>query len=205
VPADANKTISMVGDYTRKMIEVVEGKKPVWLTLQVAWSGVIKPGKTLRFPTFPEQRFMVYQAIINGARGLIFFGGSLTASLSEVDRPYGWNWTYWQRVLRPIIEEVGDRGPLAAALVAPDAKLPIKVRGGTGIEWCAREVGGELYLLACSREPQKTALIEFTGLPATAGEADVLYESPRKITASNGAFKDWFAPYEVHVYRFVRK
>ena len=204
VLANENKAISMVGDYTRKMVQVVEGKKPVWLTLQIAWSGVLKPGKTLRFPTFPEERFMAYQAIINGARGLIFFGGSLEASLSDADKPYGWNWTFWRRVLRPIIEEVGDHGPLAAALVAPDAKLPIAVRGGSGIEWCARQVGDELFLLACCREPQKTALIEFTGLPVD-GEADVLFESPRKVTARNGAFKDWFAPYEVHVYRFTRK
>ena len=202
VIADANKTISMVGDYTRKMVQVVEGRKPIWLTLQIAWSGVVKPGKTLRFPTFHEERFMTYQAIINGARGLIFFGGNLSETLSAADRPYGWNWTFWRRVLRPVIEEVGDHGPLAAALVAPDSKLPIKVRGGDGIEWCARQVGGELYILACCRDPQKTALIEFTGLPATAGDGEVVYESPRKVAALNGAFKDWFAPYEVHVYKF---
>lgn len=205
VVAGENKAISMVGDYTRKMVQVVEGKKPIWLTLQIAWSGVIKPGKTLRFPTFPEERFMVYQAIINGARGVIFFGGSLADTLSDTDKPYGWNWTFWRRVLRPVIEEVGDRSPLAGALVAPDSKLPIKVQAGNGIEWCAREVGGDLYILALSREPQKTALIEFTGLPSAAAEGQVLYESPRKVAARQGAFKDWFAPYDVHVYKFTLK
>ena len=48
-----NSEISMVGDYTRLMMEVAEGKKPVWMTLQICWSGVIKEGKTQRFPTFP--------------------------------------------------------------------------------------------------------------------------------------------------------
>ena len=72
-------------------------------------------GKTLRFPTFPEQRFMTYEAIINSARGLVYFGGGLPTTLSEDDREYGWNWTYWDRVLHPVIEEIGDRSPLAAA------------------------------------------------------------------------------------------
>jgi len=60
-----NSEMSMVGDYTRWMTEVAERKKPVWMTLQISWSGVLKEGKTLRFPTFPEERFMTYQAIIN--------------------------------------------------------------------------------------------------------------------------------------------
>jgi hypothetical protein len=91
---ETNKEISMVGDYTRKMMEVSEGKMPVWMILQIAWSGVIKPGKTLRFPTFPEERFMVYEAIINGARGLIFFGGHLHQAMTEGDAKLGWNWTF---------------------------------------------------------------------------------------------------------------
>jgi hypothetical protein len=72
-----NKEISMVGDFAKSMMQVADGKMPVWMTLQISWSGVIKPGKTLRFPTFAEERFMTYQAIINGARGLIFFGGHI--------------------------------------------------------------------------------------------------------------------------------
>ena len=59
-------------------------------------------------------------------------------------------------------------------------------------------------MLACSKDPQKTSEIEFTGLPKEAGEGVVLYESPRKIAAKDGAFKDWFAPFEVHVYKFSR-
>src|SRR4051812_29308952 len=101
-----NKNISMVGDYTRTMMEVADGKMPVWMILQIAWSGVIKPEKTLRLPTFAEERFMVYQAIINGARGLMFFGGHLEKGWSASDRAGKWNWTFWNRVLRPVIEEI---------------------------------------------------------------------------------------------------
>ena len=107
-----NKNLSLVGDHTRIIMEAAEGKLPVWMVLQIAWSGVIKPGKTLRFPTFPEERFMIYQAIINGARGLNFFGGNLPTSLNAGDAKLGWNWTFWRRVLRPLLDEIGPKSPL---------------------------------------------------------------------------------------------
>jgi hypothetical protein len=199
---DENRELSMIGDYAQKMRRVHEGQQPFWFTLQVAWSGVLG-NRTLRFPTFPEQRFMTYQAIINGARGLVYFGGSIRETLSDRDRPYGWNWTHWQRVLRPVLEEVGDRSPLAPALGAPDSQLRVTAEGND-IELCVREVGREVFVLACCRDPRKTAEATFRGLPADIGVGEVMYESPRKVKAAGGAFTDWFAPFEVHVYRFQR-
>jgi hypothetical protein len=201
--SDTNREISVIGDYTRKMLRVTEDRKPIWFTLQIAFSGTVPPKHPLRFPTFPQQRFMTYQAIINGARGLIYFGGSLPPTLSERDRPYGWNWTYWERVLRPIVEEVGDKGPLAAALCAANSKLPVKANSNA-IELCTREVGRDVFVLACCREPQKTLQVQFEGLPKDAGGGDVMFESPRKVMLKGGSFNDWFAPFDVHVYKFTR-
>ncbi|HOS74545.1 MAG TPA: hypothetical protein P5037_10620 [Candidatus Paceibacterota bacterium] len=121
-----NKELSMVGDFTRLMKRVA-GEKPFWMTLQIAFSGVVKPGRTLRFPTFPEQRFMAYEAIINGARGLTYFGGGLPQTLNSRDQPLGFNWTYFDRVMRPLFAELGPRSPLLPALLAPDAGLKLSV------------------------------------------------------------------------------
>jgi hypothetical protein len=197
-----NKSISMVGDYTRRMREVA-GKKPVWMVLQISFSGTIKPGKTLRFPTFPETRFMTYQAIINGARGLLYFGGHIQKSLSPADARLGWNWSHWNRVLRPVIEEIGSKSPLYPALTAPDSKLPI-VCSTPGVEFVAREVDGALFILACKREGE-TVQAKFGGLPAGRTHAEVLYESPRVVDAKEGVLTDWFAPFDVHVYHFSRQ
>jgi hypothetical protein len=198
-----NKEINMVGDYTRTMMQVTEGKMPVWMVLQIAWSGVAKKGKTLRFPTFPEERFMTYEAIINGARGLVYFGGNVKQTLSPEDAALGWNWTFWNRVLRPVVQEIGTHSPLAPALIAPDSKLPVTVSEPNDIEFCVREVGGEIFLLACKRAGA-TAEVEFDKLPVADGTYELMYESPRSVKVSNGKFKDWFAPYEVHVYRLKR-
>ena len=198
-----NKEISMVGDYTQRMREVTQGKKPFWMTLQIAWSGVAGKGKTLRFPTFAQERFMTYEAIINGARGLIYFGGNLPVTFNDRDAKLGWNWTFWECVLRPVVEEVGANGPLAEAMVAPDSTLPIR-SDGKGIEFVVRETPQALYVLACARDPSVTAQVKFTGLPAGAGEGKVLFEEPRTVKVAGGSFEDWFGPYEVHVYRFAR-
>jgi hypothetical protein len=199
---ETNKEISMVGDYTRRMMEVAEGKMPVWMILQIAWSGVIKTNKTLRFPTFAEERFMVYEAIINGARGLIFFGGNLPQAMNERDRQLGWNWAFWERALRPVIEEIGEKSPLYPALVARDSKLAVKCNS-SDVEFCVREVGQEIFVLACKRGGV-TREVQFSGLPANATGGEMLFEEPRRVTIAQGKFSDWFAPYEVHVYRFTR-
>ena len=196
-----NKEISLVGDHTRMLMEVAEGKKPVWMVLQISWSGVLKPGKTLRFPTFPEERFMTYEAIINGARGLIYFGGDNKKGMSEADNQLGWNWRFWKRVLRPVVEEIGARSPLYPALVAANSALPIHVSGAPGVEFCVREVSDDLFIIACKREGPAIQAT-FTGLPASISKGEVLFEPPRSVEASDGTFKDWFAPFEVHIYRF---
>jgi hypothetical protein len=206
---DANKEISMVGDFAQRIAQTVEGKKPFWMTLQIAFSGTVKPGKTLRFPTFHEQRFMTYQAIINGARGIVYFGGQLPQTLNARDAALGWNWTYWDHVLRRMVEEIGDHSPLKPALVAPTSeKNPaVKVQDtSVGIECLLRETPEHCFLLACKRGGA-TVEVEFTGLPADLSnhEGEVLFEEPRKVQATAGRLKDWFAPYEVHVYRFSRR
>jgi len=170
--------------------------------LQIAWSGVIKEGKTLRFPTFAEERFMTYQAIINGSRGLLYFGGHIGKACTPGDAALGWNWTFWNKVLRPVIEEIGSKSPLYPALVAANSRLPIQCNG-EGMEFVVREVGDEVFILACKREGA-TIQAKFTGLPASFAAADVLFESPRSVEAKNGVFTDWFGPFEVHVYRFKK-
>jgi hypothetical protein len=197
-----NKEISVVGDYAGWLREITSGRKPFWMVLQVCWSGVIKPGKTLRMPTFPQERYMTYQSIINGARGLLYFGGDLPGCQNERDRALGWNWTFYERVLGPLLEELRPTGPLYPALVAPESALDLRVHG-EGMEAMVREAGPFLYVLASKREGPAIEA-RFSGLPVELGEGEVLFEAPRRVTARGGVFTDWFGPNEVHVYRFHR-
>jgi hypothetical protein len=199
----SNKQISMVGDWTKFLADVANSEKQYWMVEQIAFSGVVPPANTLIFPTFRQSRYMAYQAIINGARGLMFFGGNVAATLNAQDAPLGWNWTFWDEVLKRVVREVGDHSALALALVAPNSTLPITISGTTSpdLEFCVREVPPYLYILASKREGA-TINVTFSGLPAWASLGEVLYESPRTVAAQNGQFTDSFAPFDVHVYRF---
>jgi hypothetical protein len=157
---------------------------------------------------------MTYAAIIRGARGINYFGGSLEQTLSDEDRPLGWNWRFWQRVLRPVVEEIGEHSPLYPALLAPNSKLPVKVglMGGgggadpaaTGLDFCVREADGEVFILAARREAETPSRYQFTGLPADVVDGEVLFEPPRRVNVANGQFTDWFAGNDVHVYRLKK-
>jgi hypothetical protein len=213
----ANTDISVVGDITKKMIRAAGGK-PIWMTLQIAWSGAIptksRPDIVPRFPTLHEERFMAYQAIVNGARGLAFFGGHITWIATPADSAAGWNWTFWERVLRPLVDELSSTA-LHPALVAPNAKAAVKA-STADVELVARDDSSFLYVIAV-RRAGATSTVTFSGLPAKLSRGEVLFEYEqrpppppvqpghqvfRPLAVAGGKFSDWFAPHDVHVYRF---
>ncbi|TML58772.1 MAG: hypothetical protein E6G18_10170 [Actinobacteria bacterium] len=217
-----NKDISVVGDVTKKMVDAAGGK-PVWMTLQIAWSGITpnqqRPGLVPRFPALQEERFMAYQAIVDGARGLVFFGGQLTQVMRPRDAQLGWNWTFWELVLRPLLVELTSPSILPA-LIAPVAQTAVTA-SAAGMELTARRSGNFLYVIAV-RRGGTTSRVTFSGLPPkqgggqlAVGQAMFEYaQDPlpppiqpdiqqfRYVQVQNGSFKDWFGPHDVHVYRF---
>jgi hypothetical protein len=200
-----NTDLSVVGDMTR-IVARTTARKGIWTTLQIAWSGVLPPRHTLVFPTLPQARFMAYDAIIAGARGLFFFGGHLTHSMNARDKQRGWNWTYWKNVQRPLMEELSDAAH-TAALTAPLSKHKVKANV-VDVAVSAREAGGFLYLIAVRKSPTRTGPVRFSGLPPGVTHGTVLAHpggNPvRHVTARRGAFTDPspFAPHNARVYRF---
>ena len=91
--------------------------------MQIAWSGVLPPDHVPIFPTLRQERFMAYQAIIAGARGLVFFGGDITKAMNPEDAASGWNWTFWHTVLKPVVQELSSDsvGPAARRAARPDS------------------------------------------------------------------------------------
>ena len=218
-----NRDISVVGDVTRKMVRAAGGK-PVWTTLQIAWSGTVtsarRPNVVPLFPTLHELRFMAYQAIVAGARGLMFFGGHLTQVARPADAEAGWNWTFWEQVLRPLLQELSSTA-VEPALVAADAKPQVKA-SAKDVEVLTRRDGRFLYVLAV-RRGGATSRVAFTGLPKKLSGrpltgAQVLFEyhqEPppppigagrqvfRSVSAAGGGFRDWLGPHDARVYRFA--
>jgi hypothetical protein len=222
--SSSNTDLSLVGELTRRMKQVA-GRKAVWMTLQIAWSGVTpsqeRPEIVPRFPSLFDERFMAYEAIAAGARGLFFFGGHLTQIARGADADAGWNWTFWERVMRPLLGELRSTA-VGPALVAPPAKATIRSTS-RDVEVAARQTQQFIYVIAV-RTGGSTTRVGFTGLPAKhngkpINGGQVLFEytqSPlappiepghqefRSVGVSKGAFRDWFGAHDVHVYRFPR-
>lgn len=218
-----NRDVNVVGDVARRIREAA-GPKPFWLTLQVAWSGIIatktNPAVVPRFPTLQQERFMAYEAIVNGARGLNFFGGHLSTVMNPGDAASGWNWTFWRRVLRPVVSELASED-VAPALVAVNVSPGVAPRPASSeFEVVTRRTAAFLYVIAV-RIGGSVSQVELAGLPRkidgsaiTTGEvlAEYVQEPPppgggtqvlRRVPVTNGAFKDWFAAHDAHVYRFA--
>jgi hypothetical protein len=198
-----NKDISVVGDVMAILVQATPGKDH-WTTLQIAWSGVLPPAHVPIFPTLHQQRFMAYQAIVAGARGLVFFGGDLTEVMSPQDKAAGWNWTYWHTVLKHVVQELSSTavGPI---LTAPTVTVPVKP-DATDIQIAAREANGFLHLVTVRRSPTANGPVRFSGLPSGISEGQVLFEYDqadfRTVEVARGVFTDPFAPHDAHVYRF---
>jgi hypothetical protein len=200
-----NTDISVVGDMTRILARAT-GRKALWTTLQIAWSGVLPPRHPLVFPTFVQARFMAYDAIAAGARGLFFFGGNLRPAMNAQDRQRGWNWSYWKRVLRPLLRELSD-AEHTVALTAPLAGHAIAANAAD-VAVSTRQEGDVIYLIAVRRSPHASGRVRFSGLPVGIRNGTVLAHPggnpARPVTVSNGALTDSapFAPHNARVYRF---
>ncbi len=199
-----NTDISVVGDMT-SLIAKASTQKAIWTTLQIAWTGTLPPHPIV-FPTLQQARFMAYDAIINGARGLFFFGGHLKAAMNAADQARGWNWTYWNNAQRPLLEELSDPDH-RRALLAPHAELTITANA-PDIALSARTADGVLYLIAVRKSPSASGRIRFSGLPAGIDQGTVLAHPggnpARPVTVTRSAFTDPspFAPHNARVYRF---
>jgi hypothetical protein len=229
-PTGTNRDISLVGDVTRKMVQAAGGA-PVWTTLQIAWTwsttSQARKNVVPRFPTLFEERFMAYQAIVNGARGLMFFGGHLTHNTRPRDAQAGWNWRFWELVLRPLLQELTSSA-VNPILVAPDAEATVTA-SASNVELVTRQDDRFVYVIAVRRGAATTGggpttQVTFSGLPrkrdgSPITDSQVLFEYVREplppppgppgqqvfrsVRVTNGGFRDWFGPHDVHVYRFA--
>jgi hypothetical protein len=163
---------------------------------------------------------MAYQAIANGARGLAFFGGHLTQVTRPADAALGWNWSFWTRVLQPLVSELASTA-VGRALVAPTVVPGVTASAGD-VELVTRRNAEFVYLIAV-RRGASTTQVTFSGLPkrndgAAIATGQALFEyvqDPlpppigagsqqfRSLSASGGSFRDWLGPHDARVYRFA--
>ena len=200
--AQPSPDLHRVGEWTATLGSITP-TAPVWTTLEIC-SGASWDHTTGAYvlPTFQQERYMAYDAIVNGARALAFYGGNLAGCWSSSDKQYGWNWTFWQSVLKPLVQELSASSAVEPALLnaatsrrlaTTDGTTEAVLREGTSVD--------DLWLIA-ARSGIGSAQVTLSGLPQWARSGSV-YTENRTVTASGGSFRDSFGQWDVHVYHFV--
>ena len=144
---------------------------------------------------------MAYDAIVNGARGLVFYGGQNRICHSRADAALGWNWTFWRRALRRLVHEIGAGSPLHPALVHPETTRRLAT-GDSGAQAISRRIGRVVWIIATNRRPT-SATVTVRGLPtwATSGRS---YPAGRFFSARDGRVRLELGAWGVRVLRFTR-
>jgi hypothetical protein len=189
-----------VGTWTSTVASVTPNHS-VWTTLQVCASGSYDTSGHYVLPTLAQERYMAYDAIINGARSLAFYGGNIPGCWSASDRQYGWNWTFWSSVLKPLLAELSDTSPLAPALVNASTNDELSTSEPTTSAISRAGSGDDLWVIA-ARSGAGSGPVTISGLPSNIASGTV-YTEGRSIAVANGAFTDDFAQWAVHVYHLV--
>ena len=182
------------GNSVDKLRSLSGGKKQ-FAYIETSFQNIGKgPAKGARGATAAEVRGETWDAIIHGAKGIIYFPQSFHPDKTD-GTPAS--------VAAEITRTDAKITEMAAVLNSDgDATSNLMALGG-GLEGTQREYGGKLYffVLNFSHTAAKKAQVSLTGI---AGQAmiDVVDES-RKLTSGNGGITDSFAPYQLHIYQSV--
>ena len=190
-----------VGTWTKRVASVTPNHV-VMTTLGICFRGSADPAGSgaVVLATRRQARYMAYDAIMNGARALNFYGGHLPACLGQRDAPLNWNWSYWETVLRPLVGEIGPRSRLYRALLVPGSALAVRT-SDVRTPVVSRRVGREIWVIA-ARWGRGRARVRFTRLPKSLRARGWVYRENRRVVVRDRTFSDRFSRWDVHVYRF---
>jgi hypothetical protein len=182
-----DKPVTMAADWAMKTGRATGGACAFWQVPQAFdWANYHKteePAKH-RPPTYEELRTMTYLALINGAKGLIYY------SFYDLQRDRLGFDTRWKDVSRVGREVQG----LAPAILAIDP-LPAGFKVD-GPRWAAMRQGAHLWVLVTN--PEREAVAMRLTLPAGAGAAKTL--AGREVVAKDGVVAEDFKPLACETY-----
>jgi len=173
-----NDNIQKVSEHTRKAVQAVRGKKPVWVILQ-AFGYQNEKNKAWgwkREPTYDEARAMTYLAIINGAKGVFYYTYHGSQYFIEDSRQH------WSNI-KSIVAELNNYLPVLPA-EASDQIIVDDLSGKNAIEYSVKKYKGKYYLFAVNGRRENVKA---------------------RIRGRMGVFIENFKPLETKIYVFAAK
>ncbi len=182
-----DKGLTAVGKYAQRMSDSVGGRKPIWMALQgFSWTYVDeqnadKRSQALGYPTDLESRFMAYDALVNNASAVSYWGTNFVYTPAFFD------------LLFSITRELHEMsGLLTQGKIVDDVSSE-----NPSIKCQTIDFDGKKYLIALNTADKEIST-EFSG-KFSASKLRVFQEN-RVVAVSNGKFSASFKPFEVHVY-----
>ena len=186
-------SVSVVASWMKTAMAGMAPGQPVWLIPQLHNPVAYSDPTAGRGPTAEEERCMVYQGLIYGAKGVIYYPWD--------DGPNGLvHEPALMEAVPQINAELAQLGPML--LTSERTLIVDDPEDQPGLRATQFVIDEATYILATN-----TSAEALSGtLPCTgpAGRAvEVLFEG-RSLTAGEGVLQDTFAPLAVHVYRIGR-
>ena len=204
-PIDISRRgLAWVGLCAAKMQGSAPGK-PVWMVLQgMSWGDFENEVFTLKpqpgqWPTFEESRFMAYDAIVRGSRGVLYWGTHITKKESEC----------WKGITK-VIRELADNQPLLTAYdadVTPAINtailgiVPFNPGGNSiGVQVLGKKVDGSVWWIVVNEffVPVSCTL---SGLDAFEGTTYTETSTDMNTVVKRGSLTCSLPAYGVHILR----
>ncbi len=166
--------------------------KPVWMVLQAFSWHTLKPERSRLYPTFAQSRFMAYDALVHGARGLFYWGSS------EIDEDA------FRKSLYALTAELSALEPFLVATPRAEARVHLidEVADGTGrgVRLAFRQHDDQFLLILVNEDSQRHLGVDVRGLEALAGRRlDLLYGS-ESVRVAHGGFATRLQGFETKVF-----
>jgi len=195
----SNRDVASLGGATDRWKRVGRGK-PVWMVLQgFSWSelGERYGAKTAAYPTFAESRFMAYDVIVHGAKGILYWGSNYLKSDAFRESLYAL--TSELASLQPFLVAPEETTARVAVIEAGDGKET------SGVRMTARRSGEEWLIILVNENNQWHKRVEFSGLKTLNGRRLQLLYDAENAVVDQGGFVTQMPPLAVKVFATSRK
>lgn len=210
----SNQNMALVGEHTGKLVNLAKTNdvqtKPIWMVLQAFGWASLKPifnnPDDFVPPTRHELRYMVYDAIVNGATGIVFWG----LEFESTAKPSGL--AIWNDVKAMATELKANYTLLTSMTDLMPSYLIVSAGEGAAattnttnpIKYRMTIVGSDVFVMAVNSSPQPVRGVQFTVSTAFKGQVDAVinHTTNQTVPVSNNRFwQDDIEGYGVRIYK----
>ena len=165
--------------------------RPVWMVLQGFSWHTIRPDRERLYPSFDQSRFMAYNGIVHGARGILYWG------TQTIDDPL------FRESLHALTAELSQLEPF---LVGDDHAVEVAViddlfdKPGLGVRGLMKRSGGDHLLILVNEDDHRHLGVDITRLKPLNGRTLHLLYGDEQAEVQQGGIVTRMQPYEVKIF-----